>query len=161
MSRALSEPEQEKLAGEIAALQSFDVTRLKTRWRSLYGSEAPARFSRDLLMRAVAYRLQERALGELKPTTRRLFERIAADTHARRPLKMVRLGTPQPGAMLVREWNGVKYKVVVGEDGFSFRGRHYRSLSALARLITGSRWSGPLFFGLKQRTKRGADDGAR
>jgi hypothetical protein len=155
MSRALSEPEQEKLAGEIAALQSFDVTRLKTCWRSLYGSEAPARFSRDLLMRAVAYRMQERAMGELKPTTRRLFARIAADAHARRPLTIVPLGTPQPGAILIREWNGVKHKVVVGEDGFSFRNQRYRSLSAIARLITGSRWSGPLFFGLKHRTKMG------
>ena len=92
-------------------------------------------------------------MGELKPTTRRLFERIAADAHARRPLTIVPLGTPQPGAILIREWNGVKHKVVVGEDGFSFRNQRYRSLSAIARLITGSRWSGPLFFGLKHRTK--------
>jgi hypothetical protein len=68
---------------------------------------------------------------------------------------MVSLGTPQAGAMLIREWHGVKYKVVVRADGLSFRGQHYRSLSAVARLITGGRWSGPLFFGLKQRTKKG------
>ena len=158
MSRWLSEHEREKLAGEIAALQSVDVTQLKTRWRTLYGSEAPSRFSRDLLMRAVAYRMQERALGGLTPTTRRLFQRVAADAHARRPPKMVPLGTPQPGAILIREWNVVKYKVVAREDGFSFRGQHYRSLSAVARLITGSRWSGPLFFGLKHRTKARVDD---
>src|SRR5437868_15481369 len=71
MSRSLSEPERERLAAEIAGLQSLDVTRLKTRWRTLYGREAPARFSRELLIRAVAYRLQERALGGLKPATRR------------------------------------------------------------------------------------------
>jgi DUF2924 family protein len=155
MSRLLSEPERERLAAEIATLRSLDVTRLKTCWRTLYGSAAPARFSRDLLMRAVAYRMQEQALGGLKPTTRRLFQRVAADAHGRRPLKILAQGTPQPGAILIREWNGVKYQVVVREDGFSFRGRHYRSLSAVARLITASRWSGPVFFGLKERTKGG------
>ena len=159
MSRWLSESEREKLAGEIAALQSSDVTRLKTRWRSLYGGEAPARFSRDLLMRAVAYRMQERAMGGLKPSIRRLFERVAADAHARRPLKLMLQATPQPGAILIREWRGVKYKVVVRADGFSFRNQHYRSLSAVARLVTGSRWSGPLFFGLKHRASAEAGDG--
>jgi hypothetical protein len=136
MSRWLSEPEREKLAAEIAALQSLDVTRLKTRWRTIYGRGAPARFSRELLMRAVAYRLQERALGGLKPTTGRLFQRVAADAHARRPLKLVPLRTLEPGAILIREWNGVKYKVAVVEGGFSFRDQHYRSLSAVARRIT-------------------------
>jgi Protein of unknown function (DUF2924) len=159
MSRSLSEPQRERLAAEIAALESFDVTRLKTRWRTLYGNEGPARFSRDLLMRAVAYRIQERALGGIKPATRRLFQRVAAAAHARRPLKLAPLRALEPGAVLIREWNGAKYKVVVQEDGFSFRGQHYRSLSAVARRITGSRWSGPLFFGLKNRMAE-AGDGA-
>jgi hypothetical protein len=149
MSRSFSEHEREELAGEIAALQTLDVEQLRARWRSLYLTQAPSRLSRDLMLRAVAYRLQERALGGLKPTTRRLFQRIAADTHARRPLKILPHGTPQPGAILIREWNGVKYKVVVREDGFSFRGQHYRSLSPVARLITGSRWSGPLVLRLE------------
>jgi hypothetical protein len=161
MSRSLSEPERERLAAEIAALQSLDVARLRTRRRTLYRSGAPARFSRDLLMQAVAYRLQERALGGLKPATRRLFQRVAAAAHARRPLKLAPRRRLEPGAVLIREWHGVKYKVAVREDGFSFRGQHYRSLSAVARLITGSRWSGPLFFGLKHRTKAEAVDGAR
>ena len=160
MSRSLSEREREKLAGEIAALQSLDVEQLKTRWRTLYGTEGPSRFSRDLLMRAVAYRMQERALGGLKLTTRRLFQRIAADAHARRPLKLAPVRTLEPGAVLIREWGGVKHKVVVLESGFSFRGKRYRSLSEVARHITGSRWSGPLFFGLKGRTKTEAGDGA-
>jgi hypothetical protein len=161
MSRSLSEPERERLASEIAALQSLDVTRLRTRWRTLYGSEAPARFSRDLLMRAVAYRIQERSLGGLRPATRRLFQRVAADAHSRRPLKLAPLRRLEPGAVLIREWHGVKHRVAVRENGFSFRGQHYRSLSAVARLITGSRWSGPLFFGLKHRTKAEGDDGTR
>ena len=161
MSRSLSEHERAKLAGEIAALQSLDITRLKTCWRTLYGTDAPARFSRDLLIRAVAYRMQERELGGLRPTTRRLFQRVGAAAHARRPFKVAPLRALESGAILIREWNGVKHKVVVQESGFSFRGQHYRSLSAVARHITGSRWSGPLFFGLKHRTKMETADGAQ
>jgi len=160
MSGALSEHEREKLAAKIAGLQSLGVEQLKGRWRTLYGTEAPARFSRDLLIGAVAYRMQERALGGIKPATRRLFQRVVAETDARRP-KLEPVRTLESGAVLIREWKGVRYTVVVGHDGFSFRGQHYRSLSAVARLITGSRWSGPLFFGLKHRTKRETGDGAR
>ena len=153
MSRSLSEREREKLADKIAGLQSLDVAQLKAHWRTLYAAEAPARFSRDLLMRAVAYRLQERALSGLKPITRRLFQRIAADAHARRPLGVVSVRKLEAGAVLIREWNGVQHTVVVLENGFRYRGQRYRSLSELARLITGSRLSGPLFFGLKNRTE--------
>ena len=162
MSRWLSEHEREKLATEIAALRLLDITRLKTCWRNLYGTDAPARFSRDLLIWAVAYRMQQRALGGLTPTTRRLFQRVSAAAHARRPFKLAPLRTLEAGAILIRQWKGVKHKVVVQEDGgFSFRGQHYRSLSAVAGHITGSRWSGPLFFGLKHRTKRESADGAQ
>ena len=161
MSRSLSSRERDKLAAEIAVLQSLDVAQLRAHWGTFYKTEAPSRFSRDQLMRAVAYRLQERALGGLKPTTCRLFQRIAADAHARRPLKLTPVCELEPGTILIREWGGVKYNVVVRADGFSFRGQHYGSLSAVARLITGSRWSGPLFFGLKHRTKAEAGDGAR
>jgi len=157
MSRSLSEPQRVALAGELATLHSLDIEQLRARWRTLYETDAPSRFSRDLLIGAVAYRLQERALGGLKPATRRLFQRAA---HARRPLKLAPVRTLAPGAVLIREWGGVKHQVVVLESGFTFRGKRYRSLSEVARLITGSRWSGPLFFALKNRTKAGAGDGA-
>jgi Protein of unknown function (DUF2924) len=159
MTRAFSEDERE-LAGKIAVLQTLDIAQLRSRWRTIYKTEPPARLSRDLLLRAVAYRLQERALGGLKRTTIRLFQRVAADAHARRPLRLTPLRELTPGAVLIREWGGVKYKVVVLEGGFSFRGQRYRSLSAVARQITGSHWSGPLFFGLKVRAKAEAGDGA-
>jgi hypothetical protein len=161
MSRSLSQHEREKLTDEIGALYSLDVEQLKARWRTLYQTQAPTRFSRELLLRAVAYRLQERALGGLKPATRRLFQRVAAAAHARRPLKLTPLRRLEPGAVLIREWGGVQYKVAVLEDGFSFRSQRYGSLSAVARQITGSHWSGPLFFGLKNRTKAEAGDGAQ
>jgi len=149
-----------KAGGQNRGLQSLDVAQLKAHWRTLYTTEAPARFSRDLLIRAVAYRLQERALGGLKPITRRLCQRIAADAHAPRPLEVVSVRKLEPGAVLIREWGGIQHQVMVLENGFRYRGQRYRSLSELARLITGSRWSGPLFFGLKNRTKAEAGDGA-
>jgi len=161
MSRTLSEREREKLVGELAELQSFSVAQLRVRWRKVYSVEAPLRFSRDLLIRAVAYRMQERTLGGLKAATRRLFQGIATDAHERRPLKLTPVRKLDPGAVLIREWGGVKYKVVVVDGGFSFRGQRHGSLSEIARRITGSRWSGPLFFGLKQRAKAEAGDGAR
>jgi hypothetical protein len=156
MSRALSERERTKLTSEIAGLQSLDVEQLRARWRGLYGSEAPARFSRDLLMRAVAYRLQERSLGGLSRATCRLIERVVADAQARRPLKLRPKRKLEPGAVLIREWGGVRHRVMVRERGFSFGGKEHRSLSEVARLITRSRWSGPLFFGLKNRNVDGA-----
>jgi hypothetical protein len=118
-----------KAGGQNRGLQSLDVAQLKAHWRTLYTTEAPARFSRDLLIRAVAYRLQERALGGLKPITRRLFRRIAADAPARRPLEVVSVRKLEPGAVLIREWGGIQHQVMVLEQGFSYRGQHYRSLS--------------------------------
>jgi hypothetical protein len=161
MIRTLSDRERKQLTDEIARLHWLDVKQLKMRWRRVYASEAPSGFKRDLLMRAVAYRVQERALGGLNSATRRQFQRIAADAQARRPLKLAPVRKLEPGAVLIREWGGLKHQVVVQEHGFSYGGQHYRSLSEVARLITGSRWSGPLFFGLKQRAPQEAGDGAR
>jgi hypothetical protein len=155
MVRASSERERERLAEEIVGLQSLNLEQLKSRWRALYGSQAPTRFSRDLLVRAIAYRIQERALGGVNTATRRLLERFAADAQARRPLNLTPVRQLQPGAVLIREWGGIKHQVTVLENGFIYAGKHYRSLSEVARLITGNRWSGPLFFGLKPRATGG------
>jgi Protein of unknown function (DUF2924) len=119
MRRSFSAPEPEELTGAIAALQALDVQQLRARWRTLYETEAPSRLSRDLMLRAMAYQLQERALGGLRPATRRLFRRVAADAHARRPLKLAPVRKLESGAVLIREWGGVKYKVVVLENAFS------------------------------------------
>src|SRR5580693_4657974 len=84
MTRNVPDKEGQKLSAEIALLKSLDVDQLRARWKILYETQAPTRFSRDLLMRAVAYRMQERVLGGLKPATRRLFERVSQDARARR-----------------------------------------------------------------------------
>ena len=133
---------------------------MRERWKALYESDAPRRFSRDLLLRAVAYRMQERVLGGLKPATRRLLERVARDAQARSPIRVAPRRKLTPGAILIREWKGTKHQVTVLDNGVMFRNRPYRSLSEVARVITGNRWSGPLFFGLKARAKE-ASRGAR
>src|SRR5512135_613354 len=106
--------------------------------------------------------MQERALGGLKPAICRLLERVAEDVAARRPVKMP---PPAPrvgaGTVLVRQWGGVDHEVTVREEGVLFRGKRHRSLSEVARVITGSRWSGPRFFGLKAPAKEVSADGGR
>jgi hypothetical protein len=99
------------------------------------------------LLHAVAYRLQETVLGSLKRSTRRLLERIAEDNVRRRSPTETPTMSIAPGTVLIREWHGVSHRVTVLADGVLLRGARYRSLSAVARKITGSRWSGPRFFG--------------
>jgi hypothetical protein len=148
----------EKLAGDLAVLSGLDFEALKDRWRGLYGSEPPSGIWRSLLLRAVAYKLQERALGGLKPATRRWLvgaaDNIAAG-RAWRPQPTVRIKT---GTRLLREWQGITHEVTIVEGGVLYRGRKYGSLSEVARVITGSRWSGPLFFGLKVPAKEAAGE---
>jgi hypothetical protein len=134
----------------LSRLPMLDIHALREEWRFLYKTDASPHLSRELLIRAVAYRMQEVALGGLRPEPQRQLRQIAQElkqtgTATRRfcpPLK--------PGTRLMREWQGRTYEVVVLDDGCSWQGARYRSLSAIARKITGTAWSGPLFFGLKQ-----------
>jgi hypothetical protein len=111
-------------------------------WAEYFGAAPPPRTSRSLMIRVVAYKMQEHALGGLSTTTRRLLseESIKPDRRGR---------AIRPGTVLIREWQGVAHHVTVGEHGVLYRAKPYRSLSAVARLITGARWSGPRFFGLR------------
>src|SRR6185437_16074609 len=103
----------------------------------------------SLLIRAIAYRLQERAYGGLKPATRRWLARVADHVCAGRAIAAAPAHRIKAGTRLLREWRGVVHEVIVLEEGVLFRGDRYRSLSEVVRVITGSRRSGPLFFGLK------------
>jgi hypothetical protein len=100
-------------------------------------------------MHAIAHRMQEQELGGLKPATRRFLEKTAED-HAPRQ-QMLPVIHMKPGTRLLREWHGVTYEVIIMEGGVQCHGKPYRSLSEVARAITGTRWSGPLFFGLKKQ----------
>src|SRR5260370_40375101 len=103
------------LVCEIEELQEATSGSLKERWRALYGTEPPRRISRDLLIRALAYRIQEKALGGLKPSTRRLLAKVAADASARRPIEVPPEPALKPGTVLLREWHGTQHQVVVRE----------------------------------------------
>jgi hypothetical protein len=157
MKSKISVSDRATLATEIASLAEAILADLKSRWRVLYGTEPPPRISRDLLTRAVAYRIQEKALGGLKPSTRRLLAKVAAEASARRPIQMTPAPTLTPGTVLLRDWRGTQHQVIVREHGVEFQGKRYKSLSQVAHRITGSKWSGPLFFGLKAKAQDRAD----
>jgi hypothetical protein len=127
----------------------LDLGELRQQWRRLYKAEAPSHFSRDLLMRAVAYRMQELALGSLRAEPQRRLRQIAQEFRETGLTRMRARPELKPGTRLIREWQGRTYEVLVLDDGFSWQSTRYRSLSAIAKSITGTPWSGPLFFGLK------------
>ena len=135
---------------DLDGLEGMTRTDLKARWKDTYGTEPPARISRKLLLRAAAYRLQEEAHGGLPAKVRKRLSRAAEDLAAGRPFGAVPTKV-KPGTRLLREWQGSVHEVVVHEDSVLYRGKSWPSLSAVAREITGARWSGPRFFGLKAK----------
>ena len=153
MRRKLSEADSEKLANELAGLQRLSDEKLNQQFKITYRADPPSRMRRPLLIQALAYRMQEKAQGGLKPATRRLLTSIADDATVRRARPVARERRIKPGTTLLREWHGVQHRLTVLEDGVQFGGERYRSLSQVARKITGSRWSGPLFFGLKSASR--------
>ena len=157
--RNVSDKERERLSAEIAGLESLDLNQLRARVEASLRNGSTPHLSRELLKRAVAYRIQENVLGGLKPATRRLLERIAEDARARKTTKVVPLRKVGPDTILIREWGGTRHEVTVLEGGAMFRGKRYRSLSQVARVTTGSHWSGPLFFGLKAPAKEAGNGG--
>ena len=133
----------------LSRLPELDLGELRQRWRALYKADASPHLSRELLLRAVAYRMQEAALGGLRPERQRQLRHFAQQLKESGEGRLRSRPELKPGTRLVREWRRRTYEVLVLDDGFSWQGTSYRSLSALARTITGTAWSGPLFFGLK------------
>ena len=105
-----------------------------------------------MLIRAIAYRVQEKALAGLKPSAQRVLDRIADNRSKDTPQSIPRRRA-SAGTVLIREWRGISHRVTVLDNDVVYRGRRYKSLSEVARAITGSRWSGPLFFGLNRRAR--------
>jgi len=141
-----------ELEVEIARLRDLDLPNLRTRWRTVFRRKAPEHLPRHLLFRILAYRLQSERLGDLEQESVRLLDRIASGNGgngSRSVRKQSGRDRLQPGSMLVREWNGARQRVEVLDKGFAWNGRTYQSLSAIAFAITGTRWSGPRFFGLR------------
>jgi hypothetical protein len=148
----------------IANLETMDREALLALWAATLGGEAPARLSRPFLRRILAFELQARAQGGLPASVKRKLESLAAAQaggHRGQPQKAT---SPKlkPGGRLLREWNGTTHVVDVVEGGFLWRGERHRSLSAIARAITGAHWSGPRFFGLQEGAgTAGVKKGAR
>ena len=147
-------PDRALLANEIARLRGLDVRQLRARWHTVFRRRAPPHLPRHLLFHILAYRLQADRLGELDADSRRLLDRIgsrASDETDRLAADLNRPRTElKPGTLLTREWEGHPQRVMVLADGFSWNGTTYPSLSKVAFAITGTRWSGPRFFGLDQ-----------
>jgi hypothetical protein len=142
----------EELAREIARLPALDVPALRQRWAALFGDDPSQNLGRLLLIRAIAHGLQERTFAGLKPSTQRVLDRIADNRSKDAPLDIAKTRA-SAGTVLIREWRGVSHRVTVLDNEVVYRDRRYKSLSEVARVITGSRWSGPLFFGLNRRAK--------
>lgn len=138
---------EQKLEAELKALPDLPRSELQKRWVELYETPCPAQISRRILTRAIAYRMQEQALGGLDALTLRRLARAERDLAAGRPVAAP-VPKIKPGTRLLREWNGKVHEVIVLERGVRYRDQTWPSLSAVAREITGTRWSGPRFFGL-------------
>src|SRR4051794_33182652 len=136
----------------VADLKGLPIPQLKKQWRDLFETEPPP-YNRRFLEHRLAYRIQELAYGGLKPDTIKRLKAIAQDLEGGEPARRRRPAKDRPiaGTRLIREWQGVEHCVTVREDGYEYQGRPYKSLSAIARGIAGTRWNGWLFFGLKNR----------
>ena len=160
---ARTTPQPIGLAAEIDGLANLDIHALRVRWRKLTRKEAPEHLGRALLIRIIAYRLQARIHGDLDADSVRQLEQIARDHERQRRAgtvkpKAVPMVAPAPrdrgyrsGTLFIREYAGEMHRVCVTGDGFEWQGTVYRSLSEIARLITGTSWSGPRFFGLREQ----------
>jgi Protein of unknown function (DUF2924) len=137
------------IASRLRALPALTTLQLREEWNRVFGRPAPSNLRRELIIRILGYRIQEQVFGGFSAATRhrlrtlaRMFEK---DSRAMIPCVPI----AKPGTRLVRVWKGQTHVVTVAESGFEYKGRRHESLSQIARLITGTRWSGPLFFGLK------------
>ena len=140
-----------EIDGHLVDLLNRSTQELRLAWRELHRTGPPQGLSRDLLIRALAYQLQERAAGGANRALRRRLQTLAGE-FAKNSRSFDPALVPKVGATLVRQWRGHAHTVLVRDDGFEYEGQHYRSLTVIAERITGAHWSGPRFFGLTKRT---------
>ncbi len=141
------------LAAKLAALPEMAAVDLRAEWRRLHRAYPPQRIGRHLLELGVAWKLQERAYGGFSAAMKRRLAELAKTMDEKGDLAIARAVQLKPGVKLVREWRGETHDVLVLEDGFQWRGQRWRSLSAIAREISGTHWSGPRFFGLQAKAE--------
>jgi hypothetical protein len=136
----------------LKSLPNMNRYALCKQWREHFPKPAPAGVRREILVRILAYRIQEQAYGGLSVQSRRRLDEVAAAMSTGDPKAAIsKMVSTKPGTQLIRSWKGKTYTVTIEESGYQYEGLRYRSLSEIARHITGTQWSGPLFFGLKSR----------
>jgi hypothetical protein len=139
-----------EISRKVKELPHLRTRKLRALWQELFEKPIHPKLRRDLMIPILAYQIQENAYGGLKPATRKRLEKLAVEFD-RNPSGEFH-PTPQmkPGTKLIRHWQGKRHEVLASEEGFEYNSKRYKSLSVIAREITGTRWSGPLFFGLKK-----------
>lgn len=152
----LAPKDRKTLDVEIARLRHFDVDELRARWHTVFRRRPPVHLPRHLLFRVLAYRLQADHVGDLDGESHRILDRSGSPESARRRALELRrrVLNLKPGTVLGREWNGRMHRVTVLGDGFVWKGKSYPSLSKVAFAITGTRWNGPMFFGLRDKSAK-------
>jgi hypothetical protein len=153
---------------ELDRLAAMPIAQLRARYRGVFRSDPPKAFGPDLFRRSIAHRVQEKAYGGLSPSAQRLLDQMVKAYAAKPNGKIVLPRRIKPGSVLVREWKGTSHRVMVLADGFAYDGKTFGNLSEIAVLITGTRWNGPRFFGLRSKaqeidepTARTRSDGAK
>lgn len=144
---------------ELDRLPRMPIVDLRKRYRELCRTEPPKAFGPDLLRRSIATKIQEKAYGGLPPATRRLLDQLVKAAAAKPNGRIELPRRIKPGSELVRAWKGETYRVMVMADGFAYDGKTFASLSEIASDITGTRWNGPRFFGLRPTSTKVATDG--
>src|SRR5215813_1661468 len=147
-------PDRKAIDVEIARLRDLDVGALRVRWHTVFGRRAPPHLPGHLLFRILAYRLQADLLGDLDAESLWLLDRSETPEKAGQRAVARRSVDARPSTVLGREWNGQMHRVTVLEKGFAWRGKTYPSLSKIAFAITGTRWNGPRFFGLRDKPSK-------
>jgi len=144
-----NKPAETAVEAELDRLPTTPIADLRKRYREVFRAEPPKAFGPDLLRRSIAHRIQEKAYGGLPREHQRLLDHLVRAAQAKPNGRIELPRRIKPGSELVRTWNRQSYRVVVMEKGFAWEGRTYSSLSEIAFEITGTKWNGPRFFGLR------------
>ena len=154
--KAVADP---AVAAELDRLPTMPIADLRKRYRELFRTEPPKAFGPDLLRRSIAHRIQEQAYGGLSASARRLLDQLVKAALAKPNGRLELPRRIKSGSELVRTWKGKTYRVMVMAEGFAHDGRNFASLSEIASEITGTKWNGPRFFGLRSAPDREGADG--
>jgi hypothetical protein len=157
---APAQPTDPAVEDELDRLPAMPIAQLRVRYREVFRSDPPKAFGPDLLRRSIAHRIQEKAYGGLSRFAQRLLDQMMKAYAAKPGGKIVLPRRIKPGSVLVREWKGKSHRVMVLAEGFAYDGETYTNLSEIAVLITGTRWNGPRFFGLRAKSQESDEPAA-